>query len=253
MNLRELVESRIVRDEEIAEGKARIRGTRVTVNDILLSLTEGLSTQDVLRNYRALQERDVQAAIAYAYCITENIKVKIKTSFDEKLIDINQTPSAIEDENKRFSDLLEAQAAIQEEITKEKVAEIRSKKEKKAQTPTQAPQQPPQARPYDLLIDISEEASTKIFVLADNIEQGLDMNFDNYIFELRTDLQPWLAYSIKEGIEIDQAMKRNLLVTYKALDGSIRKSVFEGYLTTDRQHKIFMQRNSQGQPAGTVL
>jgi uncharacterized protein (DUF433 family) len=251
VNLKELVESRIVRDEEIAQGKPRIKGTRVAVVDILLSLAEGLNTQDILRNYRALQERDIQAALAYAYCLTENIKPKILSSFDEKLLD-SATTNTVEDENQKFSEALAMQASIQEEITRERVAEIKANKEHKTKIPVQAAKQPPQVRPYDLLIDISDE-STKIYLASEHLEQGIDMSVDNYIFELRPDLKPWLAYSTKEGIEIDQGMKRNLLVTYKAIDGSIRKSVFEGYLTTDRKHKIFMQKNSHGEAAGKVL
>lgn len=253
MNLKELVESRIVRDEEIAQGKARIKGTRVTVIDILLSIAEGLTAQEILRNYRSLQERDIQAAVAYAYCIVDNIKIKIANSFDEQLIDARHTMSIVEEDNQKFSQALAQQAAIQEEVTKEKVAQIKSKKEQKTKVPAKAPKQPPQARPYDLLIDISDEPATKIYLASEHLEQGLDMSYDNYIFELRPDLKPWLAYSTKDGVEIDQAMKRNLLVTYKALDGSSRKSIFEGYLTTDRKHKIFMQKNSHGEAAGKVL
>jgi uncharacterized protein (DUF433 family) len=263
VNLKELVESRVVIDDEICHGKPRIKGTRVTVADILLALAEGMSQTDILRNFRSLQGQDIQAAIAYSYCISDNIKLKLRSSFgDQKLIDSTQGIEIIDDthsgltpqevEKLKFSAALEEQASIQEEITRQKVAQIKAKKSQKTVSPT-TKRDPPKERPYDLLIDISAEPLTKIFTDVDGLEQGLDMSFDNYIFQVRLDAKPWLTYSIKTGVEIDPAMKRNLLVTYKNPDGKNVQAVFEGYLTTDRQHKVFLQKTSDGDTCGRAL
>ena len=263
MNLKELVESRVVIDDEICHGKPRIKGTRVSVADILLALAEGMSHTDILRNFRSIQGQDIQAAIAYSYCISDNIKLKLRSSFgDQKLINSAQGNELIEEthsgltnqevEKLKFSAALEEQASIQEDITRQKVAQIKAKKTQKTSAPT-TKREPPKERPYDLLIDISAEPLTKIFSDSDGLEQGLDMSFDNYIFQARQDSKPWLTYSIKAGIEIDPAMKRNLLVTYKGLDGKINQAVFEGYLSTDRQHKVFLQKTPDGDTCGRAL
>jgi uncharacterized protein (DUF433 family) len=254
VNLRELAESRIVIDEEVCSGKPRIKGTRVTVGDIMLSLAEGLSQPEILRNFRSLQALDIQAAIAYSFCISENIKLRISSSFGGlNSGELIEELGEVEKQNDLFSKILEEQAAIQEEITKEKVAQIQARKLQKSKAPVIQKREPPKERPYDLLIDISGEDLTKIFSEAENIEQGLDMTMDNYVFELRTDGKQWLTYSVHDGIEIDQAMRRNLLVTYKDTNGQIKEGVFEGYLTTDRQHKVFLQRTEDGETCGKAL
>jgi uncharacterized protein (DUF433 family) len=258
VNLKDLAESRIVIDQDICGGKARIRGTRVIVADVLLSLAEGMSNQDILRNFRSIQEKDIQACLAYCFCITDGIKLLIGSSFDgsveigegEKILTKEETKRI---ENDVFSQVLEEQALIQEEITKEKVEKIKQKKQAKSKAPVLDQKAPPQQRPYDLLIDISAEKATKIFSDDAHIEQGLDMQLDNYLFEKRNDNKLWLTYSIKEGVEIDQAMKRNLLVTYSASDGKLKEAVFEGYLTTDRQNKVFIQKTVDGKTCGRAL
>lgn len=258
MNLKDLAESRIVMDSEICGGKARIRGTRVTVADVMLSLAEGMSHQEILRNFRSLQPKDIQSAIAYCFCITDGVKLAISSSFGgtaqigngEELITKEEVTRA---ENDVFSKALAEQASIQEEITQEKVKQIKAKKIAKNKAPQLDPKLPPKERPYDLLIDISSETSTKVFSGEDAIEQSVDMTYDNYLFEERSDAKTWLTYSSKEGVEIDQAMKRNLLVTYIGADESLKEAVFEGYLTTDRQHKIFIQKTSDGKVCGRAL
>lgn len=257
VNLRELAESRIVIDEEVCSGKPRIKGTRVTVSDIMLSLAEGMSHQEILRNFRSIQPLDIQAAIAYSFCVADNVRLKISSSFgaiaEIGTDGVSHSVTIEENENDLFSKILEEQASIQEEITKEKVAQIQARKIKKSKAPVISKREPPKERPYDLLIDISGEPLTKIFEGHENIEQGLDMTQDNYVFELRVDGKQWLTYSTKEGIEIDPAMKRNLLVTYKTEEGAMKEAVFEGYLTTDRQHKVFIQRTEDGETCGKAL
>lgn len=259
VSLRQLAESRIVIDQEICSGKPRIKGTRVTVSDILLSVAEGMSTSDVLRNFRGLQPDDVKAALAYAFFTSDGVKLKINSAFEGGSASSENLPATLdevaEDDNRKFAKALEEQAAIQEEITKEKLAEIKAQKQKKTVSPKELEADPknpaPKERPYDLLIDISGEALTKIFRDNDNFEQGLDMSLDNYLFETRKDGKAWLCYSTNDGIEIDQAMRRNLLVTYSD-NGLIKKAVFEGYLTSDRQHKVFIQRDN-GKTSGKAL
>lgn len=243
MDLKKLAETKIVIDQNVCAGKPRIKGTRITVSDILLSLAEGMSQTDLMRSHRGLQLDDIQAAMAYAFCISDGIKLKIGSAFDNEQAEPAAVNSLVLDEDKLFAAALEQQAAIQEDLTKEKIAEVKAKKAKKTKQPihTEAKQPAPKERPYDLLIDISGEPKTKIFKSPEHFEQGLDMSLDNYVFETRPDGKPWLCYSTKEGIEIDQSMRRNLLVTYSH-NGLLKKAVFEGYLTTDRQHKIFMQR-----------
>jgi uncharacterized protein (DUF433 family) len=260
MNLKELAESRVVMDADICGGRARIKGTRVTVSDIMLGLAEGMSHQEILRNFRSLQPKDIQAAIAYAFCVTDGVKLAISSSFGatkqlnaakgEELLTKEEIDRS---ENDMFSKALEQQASIQEEITKEKVQQIKAKKIAKNKAPVVDTKLPPRERPYDLLIDISGEPNTKVFANEASIEQGINMDLDNYIFELRADGNAWLTYSTKEGVEIDQAMKRNLLVTYIGTDGNLKEAVFEGYLTTDRQHKVFIQKTNDGKVCGRAL
>lgn len=257
MNLRELAESRIVIDEEVCSGRPRIKGTRVTVADIMLSLAEGLSHQEILRNFRSMQPLDIQAAIAYSFCLADNVKLKISSSFGG-IAEIGSSGALNsvdieENENDLFSKILEEQASIQEDITKEKVAQIQARKIKKSKAPVISKREPPKERPYDLLIDISGEDLTKVFKEDENIEQGLDMTQDNYVFVSRSDGKQWLTYSTKEGVDIDPAMRRNLLVTYKDANDEMKEAVFEGYLTTDRQHKVFIQRTEDGITCGKAL
>ena len=255
MNLKQIAESRIVIDPEVCSGKPRIKGTRVLVSDILLSLAEGLSNTEILRNFRGLQPDDLKAAIAYAFCVTDGIKMKIGSAFDPISEDGTMLPleQAEDMEKKLFSKALEEQAAIQDDITKEKLAELKAKKNQKTISPKYVDEKEPapKERPYDLLIDISGEPLTRVFKDVDGFEQGLDMSMDNYVFVVRKDEKPWLCYSTRDGIEIDQAMRRSLLVTYSD-SGIIKKEVFEGYLTTDRQHKIFIQKVN-GKACGSAL
>lgn len=244
MDLKKIAEDRIVIDQNVCSGKARIKGTRVTVADLLLSFAEGMSQTDILRSNRGLQIEDVQAALAYAFCKSDGIKLNIGSAFDSNKQELDQKENELAEQGEdKFTEALELQAAIQEDLTKEKIAEVKAKKAKKTKQPIQIDKQPaPKERAYDLLIDISGEPKTRIFTVADHFEQGLDMSLDNYVFETRADAKTWLCYSANDNIEIDQTMRRNLMVTYSH-NGLIKKAIFEGYLTTDRQHKIFMQRD----------
>ncbi len=57
---------RISSDPGIMQGKPVIRGTRITVEQIVRECARGLSPADVIRQYPRLEEADVLAALAFA-------------------------------------------------------------------------------------------------------------------------------------------------------------------------------------------
>ena len=59
-------QDRIVIDPTIRSGKPCIRGTRITVYDILEYLAGGMSEDQVLRDFPALASEDVRAALEFA-------------------------------------------------------------------------------------------------------------------------------------------------------------------------------------------
>jgi uncharacterized protein (DUF433 family) len=56
----------IVINPEIRFGKPCIKGTRITVADILLWLSGGMTIPEVLEDYPELQEIHIRAALAFA-------------------------------------------------------------------------------------------------------------------------------------------------------------------------------------------
>ena len=57
---------RITLDPEIRSGKPIIRGTRITVSDILEYLAGGMSHEEVLADFPDLSADDIRAALAFA-------------------------------------------------------------------------------------------------------------------------------------------------------------------------------------------
>jgi len=57
---------RIVVDPEIHHGEPCIRGTRVPVAVVLGSLAQGLTPEEIIREYPSLSREDIQACLAYA-------------------------------------------------------------------------------------------------------------------------------------------------------------------------------------------
>jgi uncharacterized protein (DUF433 family) len=53
-------------DQGIRFGKPCIKGTRITVGDILKWLSEGISVSEILDDYPSLQEIHIYAALAFA-------------------------------------------------------------------------------------------------------------------------------------------------------------------------------------------
>lgn len=58
--------TRIVLDPTIRFGKPTVRGTRLTVGDVLGYLAGGMSESDVLRDFPQLTHDDVLACLAFA-------------------------------------------------------------------------------------------------------------------------------------------------------------------------------------------
>jgi len=61
----------IVRDPAICGGEPIVKGTRVTVRTVLASLAEGLSVDEILREFPTLDDAAVRAIIAFAAASVE--------------------------------------------------------------------------------------------------------------------------------------------------------------------------------------
>lgn len=57
---------RIVIDPEIRFGKPRIKGTRITVGDVLEYLASGMSEAEILADFPKLTQEDIRACLAFA-------------------------------------------------------------------------------------------------------------------------------------------------------------------------------------------
>ena len=65
----------IVIDQGVRFGKPCIKGTRITVGDILQWLSEGISTSEILNDYPLLKEIHIMAALSFAAKREEIVKV----------------------------------------------------------------------------------------------------------------------------------------------------------------------------------
>ena len=57
---------RITINPEVMIGKPTIRGIRITVEQILKALANGVTTKELLDDYPELEPEDIQAALLYA-------------------------------------------------------------------------------------------------------------------------------------------------------------------------------------------
>lgn len=57
---------RIVIDPAVRGGKPVIRGTRITVSDILEYLAGGMTQEEILADFPDLKPEDIRAALAFA-------------------------------------------------------------------------------------------------------------------------------------------------------------------------------------------
>lgn len=74
---REALLKRISIDPRICFGKPCIRGTRIWVSLIVDNLADGVSEQDLLKEYPQLQPEDIRAALAYAAPMTHERVIPI--------------------------------------------------------------------------------------------------------------------------------------------------------------------------------
>ena len=72
---RQDVLSRITVDPRIMVGKATIRGLRLTVEQLLKALANGISEDELLADYPELEKEDFCAIFAYAAELVEPEKV----------------------------------------------------------------------------------------------------------------------------------------------------------------------------------
>lgn len=59
-------QDRTTTDPQVCHGKPCIRGTRIMVSVILDNLAEGLTAEEIVRDYPPLTPEDIRAALAYA-------------------------------------------------------------------------------------------------------------------------------------------------------------------------------------------
>ena len=64
--INELLSSCISIDADIRSGKPCIRGTRITVGDILQWLASGMNVSEILEDFPLLKEEDIRAALTFA-------------------------------------------------------------------------------------------------------------------------------------------------------------------------------------------
>jgi uncharacterized protein (DUF433 family) len=57
---------RIVLDPEIRFGKPTVRGTRITVGDVLSYLAGGMTEDQILVDFPSLSREDIRACLAFA-------------------------------------------------------------------------------------------------------------------------------------------------------------------------------------------
>ena len=58
--------TRIAIDPEIRFGKPSVRGTRITVGDVLSYLAPGMTANDILADFPQLTRDDIRACLAFA-------------------------------------------------------------------------------------------------------------------------------------------------------------------------------------------
>ena len=59
-------EDRISVDPEVRSGKPCIKGTRITVYDVLEYLAGGMTENEILRNFPDLKTEDIRACLGFA-------------------------------------------------------------------------------------------------------------------------------------------------------------------------------------------
>jgi uncharacterized protein (DUF433 family) len=73
---------RIVIDPAIRFGKPRVRGTRITVGDVLSYLASGMSEDQILADFPQIERADIRACLAFA-AERERRSVSLPASADQ--------------------------------------------------------------------------------------------------------------------------------------------------------------------------
>ncbi len=63
---KQILLNRITVNPKVMVGKPTIRGLRITVEQILKALANGVSTQELLEEYPELEPEDIRAVLSYA-------------------------------------------------------------------------------------------------------------------------------------------------------------------------------------------
>ncbi len=58
--------TRIFSDPQVRGGEPCIKGTRIPVSMIVSSIAQGLTRQEIIREYPQLEDQDITAALLYA-------------------------------------------------------------------------------------------------------------------------------------------------------------------------------------------
>ncbi len=66
---------RISVNPKVMVGKPVIRGTRIPVELIVKMLAQGISSEEILKEYPRLEPEDIRAALAYASAVLSNEEV----------------------------------------------------------------------------------------------------------------------------------------------------------------------------------
>lgn len=67
----------IVVDPEVRSGKPCVKGTRITVYDILEYLAGGMSEDEILRDFPDLTREDIRASLAFAAARERHLVVAV--------------------------------------------------------------------------------------------------------------------------------------------------------------------------------
>jgi uncharacterized protein (DUF433 family) len=66
MKTEEALLARIVANPKVMDGKPTVKGTRITVEQVLKLLAQGLSPKEILKDYPHLTQNDIAAVLLYA-------------------------------------------------------------------------------------------------------------------------------------------------------------------------------------------
>ncbi len=69
----DLVSTRVTANPQVRSGQPIIRGTRITVWDILGWLGGGVPESDILNDYPELATEDIQAALQFVYQLKDKV------------------------------------------------------------------------------------------------------------------------------------------------------------------------------------